>query len=211
MRREPIETEISERRHEMFSALVLVLEGYLELRRKYVPTPNPIPEFEEHFTTLCYLLRAYGSVVGKPEGWAEQIISVWSKTLDKKDGDGVEGGELEESILYVLTNPKNFVDVETYPYELNGIKGTLYVTEAMPLLLALRNAAFLQAAQLTAVPLLPDGDGPRRNRFTIRIGPCLRQVHALPLKAANLRHVHRGEDRNEGDRRSGARYGPADL
>src|SRR5207302_6471583 len=58
-------------------------------------------------------------------------------------------------------------------------------------------AAFpAHAAQLTAVPLLPDGDGPRRNRLTIRVGPCLRQVHALPLQAANLRHVHAGEDRD---------------
>ncbi len=56
LRREPIETEISARRHELTSTLVAVLAEYLRLRPKYIPTPNPIPDFEEHFTTLCYLL-----------------------------------------------------------------------------------------------------------------------------------------------------------
>jgi hypothetical protein len=127
LKRAPIEEEISERRMEILSALVPVLRRYLAIRRENIATPNPIPEFEEHFTALCYLLRAYADVAGEAPDWAENIISVWGKTLDRTDSD--DGGELEETLLYVLTSGTN-LSPEVHPHKHGGVSGTLYVTEA---------------------------------------------------------------------------------
>jgi hypothetical protein len=149
LRREPIESEISDLRHDITSALMPALETYLELRPQYIATPNPIPDFEEHFTTLCYLLRAYGRVTGRNPEWSETIISVWAKTLDKTN-DLDTGGDLEETILWILRNNignvVSFNDVH-HGFEHNGLRGRLYVTEAMPLLNALQ--------QNTKLPSLP--------------------------------------------------------
>lgn len=139
LRREPIEAEISKLRHEMLSALVPVLETYFRLRPKYISTPNPIPEFEEHFTTLCYLLRAYEQVAGRTEDWAEKIISVWAKTLDANRVTK-DIGELEETILWILSHCECAVERHNN-FEHKSVRGRLYITEASPLLNALHKLA----------------------------------------------------------------------
>jgi len=42
---------------------------------------SPIPEFLNHFQTLCDLLRAYGVAAQKPSVWAADIISEWTEML----------------------------------------------------------------------------------------------------------------------------------
>src|SRR5262249_53270307 len=79
--RDPIEREIQERRHEIGMALMWVFVRYFEISRESKPTPNPRPNFKEHFTALCNLLRAFGDVAGKPEYWAEDIIDQWNKVI----------------------------------------------------------------------------------------------------------------------------------
>ena len=115
LRREPIESEISDLRHNITSALVPVLETYLALRREFIPTPNPLPDFEEHFTTLCYLLRAYSRVMAHPDDWAEKIITVWAKTLNKTDNPE-DGNELEDHILWLLRDGKLSFGVDKHPF-----------------------------------------------------------------------------------------------
>jgi hypothetical protein len=150
--RGPIEQEISQRRHEIGSALMHVLVRYLHIQRENRPTPNPIPNFEEHFTTLADLLRAFGEVAGKPPHWSEDLISNWSTTLSsaKEDED-----ELEHPILRVLKEcvsifPDTKLVDESFTYE--GVAGKLYVTEATDLLtflqkLNLRDLNFPKTAQ----------------------------------------------------------------
>lgn len=147
LKRAPIEAEIAQRRTEILSALVPVLHRYLAIRLQDISTPNPVPDFEEHFTALCYLLRAYGEVAGEAGDWAENIISVWAKTLDRSDAD--DGGELEETLLYLLTNGTN-LNVADSAFQHNGANGTLYVVEATPLLNALRSMS--PAMPLPATP-----------------------------------------------------------
>lgn len=76
-----IEREIKQRRHEIGSALVHVLRRYIEIKDEPIHGACPVPDFEEHYTALCNLLRAYGEVAGKPEGWAESIIAAWGRAL----------------------------------------------------------------------------------------------------------------------------------
>lgn len=160
LRREPIESEITRLRHEMLSALVFVLTEYLAFRHEYIDTPNPIPEFEEHFTTLCYLLRAYSQVAQKPKDWAENIISVWAKTLDKS-ADPDDGGDWEEVILWLLRDGK--ITAVKHRFEHNGASGVLYVTEAMPVLNALQ-----QTTRLVGLPTHPNGLSRRLRTMTMK-------------------------------------------
>jgi len=96
------------------------------------------------------LLRAYGQVAGKSEDWADSIISVWATVLDKTDSD--DGGELEDTLMWLLTSGK-YSDVETHRgFQHNGSSGILYLTEATPLLNALRGAN-----SAMALPTTPQG------------------------------------------------------
>ncbi len=69
-----IETEISRRRDEICSSMMSVLHTYLRVRAERRPTPNPVPNFPEHFMALCDLLRAYGELAGRPKEWSKLII-----------------------------------------------------------------------------------------------------------------------------------------
>jgi hypothetical protein len=124
-----IEEEIKQRRHEIGSAAMLVLQKYLQIKGKK-PSPNPIPEFEEHITALCDLLRAYGEVAGKPTEWAEGIIAKWNEIISNRSEE--EEDELEQPILRAIERFRvleNYVDVC-----FEGKEGTLYVTTASELL-----------------------------------------------------------------------------
>jgi hypothetical protein len=73
LKRVPIEQEINQSRHQFGSALLLVLQRFLSIRLEQRNAPNPLPDFEEHFTELCNLLWAYGEVAGKETGGKVQI------------------------------------------------------------------------------------------------------------------------------------------
>jgi hypothetical protein len=97
--RDGIEREIREHRNEISSAMIPVLQRFLQIRSELRPTPNPIPNFSEHFCALCDLLRAYEQIAGKPAGWSERIILAWERTLRQKEA---EEEELEHPILRVF-------------------------------------------------------------------------------------------------------------
>ena len=131
----PIQEEIQQRRNEIVSAMVPVLQCFLRIRKELKSTPNPRPEFEEHFVTLCDLLRAFGEVAQKPQGWSEKIIHSWAKILGKRP---VEEHELERPLLEILEDgvavsdmaPLSPTRCEVTVEDLvdNGQQGKLYVT-----------------------------------------------------------------------------------
>ena len=138
MPRMAIEREIQQRRGEITSALIIVLYRYLRIANENRSTPNPLPDFEEHFAALCNLLRAYGEIAGKPTEWAESLIQVWNAVLV---GVEAEEDELEHPLLRVFKEAA----LEMYT---NGIathrvtwrekSGELYVAECGDLLLRLQ-------------------------------------------------------------------------
>jgi hypothetical protein len=109
-----------------------VLQRYLQIKGENRPTPNPIPQFEEHFTALCNLLWAFGDVAGKPEGWAESIMAAWDKVLGECDEPE---NELEQPMLEVFKRNRL---AGRKPVTLNNQHGTLHITTARELLTMLR-------------------------------------------------------------------------
>jgi hypothetical protein len=145
LERLPIEKEIERYRHVILSALMRVLQRYLkrqqEVRtgtRVQEPTPNPIPEFKEHFFALCNLLRAYGDVAAKPQGWSEEIIGGWSRALGEREP---EENELEQPLSRILREALRGDHIDDFRQEsvtYQGKQGTLLVTECSPLLTLLQ-------------------------------------------------------------------------
>ena len=135
LKRGPIEKEISQRRHEIGSALMQVLRRYLEIKDTGDSLPNPIPEFEEHFTALCLLLMAYADVAGKSREWATDIINSWDRTLAERDSDETD---LEQPLLRLFRDPVMTGDVRRERITHAGCCGTLYITEMGDLLTLLQ-------------------------------------------------------------------------
>jgi hypothetical protein len=152
LRREPIEREISQLRHEIGSAMMQVLVRFFQIRGQHRPTPNPLPNFEEHFTALCDLLRAFGEVAGKPEGWSEALIQEWNTVLVNGEP---EEDDLEHPILRVLNEceTEQLGPLSRQPFfAYQGVNGSLYVTTAQDLL------TFLQKLNLRNLRL-PNAQG----------------------------------------------------
>ena len=135
LKRGPIEREIGQRRDKMASAMVPVLQRYLQIKQENRPSPNPVPAFEEHFTALCNLLRAYGDVASKPQGWAEAMMGVWNQVLGEHEE---AGNELEQPLREVLVEGMLPTGTKQERISHNNRQGTLYITEAERLLTILR-------------------------------------------------------------------------
>jgi len=142
--RDVIESEIRQRRDEISSALMVVLQTFLRNRQNPHPCPNPLPSFSEHFGALCNLLRAYSQVAGKPRGWAEGIIADWNTVLGEREQDE---DELEHPILRVLgvaddleKEPSIFdlIPPASTSLEWRGKVGKLFVTNVASLLTSLQ-------------------------------------------------------------------------
>jgi hypothetical protein len=126
---------------------------YFQIRNVCRLTLNPLPNFEEHFTTLAYLLRAFGELAGKPEQWSEDVIDCWNRMLLAAEADE---DELEHPLLRVLNEcvskwPDTSLTQTSFTYE--GVAGQLFVTEAAELL------TFLQKLNLRHLnlPKTPQG------------------------------------------------------
>src|SRR5262245_24286920 len=131
--RDPIEREIRERRHQIGTAMIFVFVQYFQICRESRPTPNPIPNFKEHFTALCNLLRAFGDVANKPEHWAEEVIQQWNRTLLDRESDD---SELEHPLRRVLE--ENIATFTRHSLTHAGVNGTLHVSEAAHVLTGLQ-------------------------------------------------------------------------
>jgi hypothetical protein len=155
--RAKIEREIGQRRHEITSALVLVLKRYMEIKDEPLRGECPVPDFEEHYTALANLLRACGEVAGKPVGWSESIITEWGKVLAKVE---LEEDYLEHLISRILWPPPlQTLDlrVQTHNVKYKGKQGTLYVTECGLLLTMLEE----QNSRDQHFPKMPNALGRR--------------------------------------------------
>ena len=136
--RAAIEREIRKRRHEITAALTQVLKWYMEIKDQPLVGGCPIPEFEEHYTALANLLRAYGEVADKPKGWSESVITAWGKALANCEP---QEDNLEYLIFRILFgSPGEILDTRLTPKEVThqDKKGTLYVTECGHLLAMLQ-------------------------------------------------------------------------
>lgn len=153
--RAAIEREIRERRHEISSALIPVLQKYLQIRQIGKPTPNPIPEFRENFQALADLLRAYGEVAKKPPEWAEQIIADWAATISSQPP---EEDELEYPVSRVLNDSAiSQGDITREQRTFQGRRGKLYITTCGELLTRLQSLSFRELV----LPKTPEGLGRR--------------------------------------------------
>ncbi len=142
IQRGPIEAEINRHRHEIGSALVRVLQRYLQLRRESPQAlPNPIPEFEEHFTALCYFLLAFADVARQPREWSWRLIQEWGLQLANREDEGEEE-DLEQPLLRLLDEHDSGTLIDTYftteSREYAGRRGRLYVTTATGVLTMLQ-------------------------------------------------------------------------
>ncbi len=154
IQRAPIERQINERRHQIGSALMPVLVRYLQLRMESPRRlPNPIPEFEEYFSAICYLAIAYGEIAGNATEWSEDLIQDWNRVI-LGGASEEEEEDLEHPILRLLDQhlamPDRFNDEE---YEYQNRAGRLYVATASELLTMLQE---LRVPNLT-LPLNPQG------------------------------------------------------
>jgi hypothetical protein len=162
--RAAIERDIRELRHEIASTLILVLKRYMEIKDEPLGCPCPVPEFEEHYTALANLLRAYGEVAGKPPEWSESIITEWGRVLGQVEP---EEDYLEHSISRILFPPSLALDlrvVETKNVTYEGKRGSLYSTECGLLLTMLQE----QNPRDQQLPRTPQGLGRRLRSVRFR-------------------------------------------
>ena len=131
----PIEKVIKQNRDRIGSALIQVLQRYFQIKDTEPDLPNPITEFEEHFTALCLLLMAYADVAGKSREWASGIIGEWGRTLGEREADETD---LEHPLLRLFRDPIMTGDVRREPIIHAGYCGTLYITETGDLLTLLQ-------------------------------------------------------------------------
>jgi hypothetical protein len=127
--RAAIEREITSRRHEMLSGLMHVLYQYFRIVEDPIDVPNPIPEFEEHFTALCRLLYAFADVSGRTRSWADEIISGWNAYLAEP---GDTDSEYEQPILRAIAAGRDVFEESTVQH--NGRSGVLYVARSSEVL-----------------------------------------------------------------------------
>jgi hypothetical protein len=133
LQRDGNEREISKLRHEMGSALIGVIVQFLKIRDCKLETPNPAPNFQEHFTVLCNLLRAFGRATDRPAIWSEEIIAEWGKVILGTEADD---DDLEHPLDRVLREyPSCFA---RKPLTFGGVSGMLYVVTASELLTLLQ-------------------------------------------------------------------------
>jgi hypothetical protein len=124
--REEIEREIGRKRNAINSAVVIVLQRFLTIRRQKRRTPNPLAgNFDAHFSALCDLLRAFGEIAEKAESWAETTIAGWDRIVGQRDVDSDES-EYEYHIREILQAAKP-QDVQRKDVEIRGQQGTLFV------------------------------------------------------------------------------------
>jgi hypothetical protein len=127
--REAIEQEIAARRNVMLSALMHVLQRFLTVREQRMATPNPFDgNFGTHFTALADLLRAFGQLAGKPEGWSEKLIGEWVRIIRPQFGAESDESVYEFTIrAEVIEHRFNSPNIEEHDIVYERQAGRLYV------------------------------------------------------------------------------------
>src|SRR5262249_45589860 len=136
----PIEQAILEERHSILSALLVVLERYLQLG----PTGQEPPKdntFTGHWESLSRLLYAYASGTGRDQEWCDSIIKGWREQLcGTGESENLNGSEIETLLEIVLAWEEKAEEIPQYksageffepmkpePYTFEGQKGNLYI------------------------------------------------------------------------------------
>src|SRR5262249_13959008 len=144
--RERIEEDIITRRHVILSAMMHVLQRFLSMREQRIPTPNPFGgNFGVHFTALCDLLRAFGQLAAKSDGWAETIIMEWDRIIRRKFEEEGDENALEFHIREIV-KARSFLGptLEAKEIAYDGRQGTLYITTPAYVLAKLNEKPHLQ-------------------------------------------------------------------
>src|SRR5262249_24135087 len=121
-------------RHGILSALVMVLQRYLQLGQtgQEPPTDNT---FTGHWEALCRLLYAYAEVMGRSQQWCDSIIKVWREQLSGEgEHEDANGSEIETLLEIVLEKSAPEYQMEggvfdimkPEPYTFEGHRGKLY-------------------------------------------------------------------------------------
>src|SRR5262249_51379815 len=146
--RERIEEDIITRRHVILSAMMHVLQRFLSVRERRIPTPNPFGgNFGVHFTALCDLLRAFGQVAGKADGWVETTIMEWDHIIRQQFEEAGDENALEFHIRETIEWDRRSPDpssVELKQITYDGRSGTLYITTPAYILAKLNEKPQLQ-------------------------------------------------------------------
>lgn len=143
--REDTEENIREQRNELFAEMVPVFQTWLRNRKdgsRHWWEVCPLQNFDRHLSVLAELLRAYGEVAGKPEGWASHIVAEWCEQLQRNRAEDEDA--LEHPIKTILDNCTDgpIADFEILRgISVGGNVGTLYVTEAGTMLRRLEQNA----------------------------------------------------------------------
>ena len=124
-----IESAIKTQRHSMFFGVLPVFQRFFALPRNDNGWPDPIPRFRDHFHANCDLLAAYQDVTGKPDSWAAKNIEVWDRSLRKQNQ--AEENDWEGPIQAIIR--ERSVDFERHQQEIDGVTGTLFVTDTTSL------------------------------------------------------------------------------
>src|ERR1051326_5788625 len=157
----PITEAILQERHTILSALLKVLQQYLQCgpRRQASPADSTFPD---HWEALCRLLQAYAAVSGRKEGWAAEIIAVWRGQLSKnrKDEDDHDESEYETAIISTLEKGEycdsGYNSITATPHVYENVEGTLYIVKSWDCLLD-----YMSQNNRTRVELPKSGKGLR--------------------------------------------------
>jgi hypothetical protein len=171
-----VEREILLHRHTILSAMMHVLQYYMVIRQENRQTPNPRPEFLEHFAVACNLLRAFERLSGAATGWSDGLLDQWTFGLSRNESDEED---LEHPISRVLKEGK--ADFEKHQITYKGSTGTLFVTDASSLLSELQK---LNRRELQ-LPRSAQGLSRRLNSAQFR------EFIFLPTDAANVEELKR--------------------
>lgn len=155
-----LKRRIQAARDKILSALLHVVRKHREREERadisspLSPVPKAAERFADNWHTDCKLLRAYAEVAGKPAGWADEIIGVWSRELAETEAGNEEvstvvrgflGAKLAKAALVkegedYFANPKAKPSQFSVPeliaadVRYGGQAGKLYVTQCSTIL-----------------------------------------------------------------------------
>lgn len=152
-RRKDISIGIAGSRNRILSALMAVLQQFFRMEKQDqdIQVPESLARFGDNYRTLVGLLHAYAQVAGKPPGWADDIVKVWSETITIQSNQGGVD-ELEQAVQQLLrsqareqlpgmgplSNPSQYNESCT-SITYQGQAGTLTVLTCEQLMDGLRN------------------------------------------------------------------------
>lgn len=122
-----IEYQIKENRGLILTALLPVLQRFLQIKSERREFPSLLESFDEHSRVMCELLTAYGEIAQKPLEWAANLIIEWKTIISSKEK---HSSELEFPIISFLKAGETGEDEQVRVHrnvKFQGKTGILYV------------------------------------------------------------------------------------